>query len=237
MRKTPWFPACAAIFIFFTGCVSKNPPVAQPKSASPPSSNPVAQAAIATKPVEIPFFNGKDLSGWKQTDFGAHGDITVKDGVILLNMGAELTGIHWTNAAALPKTDYEIELDAMKRDGNDFFCALTFPVSNSFCSLIVGGWGGGVVGISSLDGGDASENDTSKSLFFERNRWYHIRLQVRPQKILVWIDEDKVVDVGIAGRKVAMRSGEIELSMPLGIATWQTSASLKNLRLKTLSAE
>lgn len=125
----------------------------------------------------------------------------------------------------------------MKREGNDFFCGLTFPVNDSFCTLIIGGWGGSVVGISSLDGGDASENDTSTSLFFERNRWYHIRLQVRPDKIKAWIDKDNIVDVGIAGRKVSMRIGDIELSKPLGIATWQTSASYKNLTLKSVPPE
>ena len=147
---------------------------------------------------------------------------------------AELSGIHWTNAAILPKTNYEIELDAMKLEGNDFFCGLTFPVNNSFCSLILGGWGGNVVSISSLDGADASENDTSTGLYFVKNRWYHVRLQVTPEKILAWVDDEKIVDVKIAGRKVSMRAGEIEQSIPLGIATWQTSSALKNIRLKRL---
>ena len=173
------------------------------------------------------------MHGWRETDFGGHGQIVVKDGEIIINMGAELTGIKWTNAAVLPKTNYEIELDVKKLVGNDFFCGLTFPVGNSFCSLIVGGWGGSVVGISSLDGADASENDTSKGLFFERNHWYHIRVRVTPEKIMTWIDQDETVNVKIAGRKVSMRTGEIEESIPLGIATWQTSSALKNIRLKT----
>ena len=239
MKQNLWFSLLAAITLLFAtaGCISKTAPTVSTNPPAAATSKPeTAQTAPAT-PAEIALFNGQDLAGWKETDFGGHGEVLVKEGVIQISMGAELTGFNWTNLAVLPKTNYEIELDAMKRDGNDFFCGLTFPVSNSFCTLIVGGWGGGVVGISSLDGGDASENDTSKSLFFERNRWYHIRLQVQPKKILVWIDEDKIVDVGIAGRKVSMRSGDIEQSIPLGIATWQTSASIKNLRLKTLPSE
>jgi hypothetical protein len=48
--------------------------------------------------------------------------------------------------------NYEIKLEAKKVTGNDFFCGMTFPVGDSFCSFIVGGWGGPVVGLSSIDG-------------------------------------------------------------------------------------
>ena len=58
-----------------------------------------------------------------------------------------MTGITWTNE--VPTNNYEISLEAMRVEGSDFFCALTFPVGNDPCSFIVGGWGGGVVGLSS----------------------------------------------------------------------------------------
>ncbi len=199
-----------------------------------PKTPSAAQVESIAGPRELNLFNGKDLGGWRATGFGGGGEIVVRDSEIRIGMGAELSGIHWTNAAVLPKANYEIELDAMKLDGNDFFCGLTFPVNNSFCTLVLGGWGGSVVGISSLDGGDASENDTSTSLYFLKNRWYHIRAQVTPEKIIVWVDADKVIDVKIAGRKISMRAGEIENSIPLGIATWQTTSALKNLKLKRL---
>lgn len=149
-------------------------------------------------------------------------------------MGNELTGITWTNKARLPQTNYEISLEAMRRQGTDFFCGLTFPVETNFCTLIVGGWGGALVGLSSLDGMDASENDTTKFMSFDDNRWYKIRLQVTPEKITAWIDDEKVVDAEIKGRKVSLRYGDIDLSCPLGIATYQTSASIRNIRMKRL---
>ncbi|MDQ6631651.1 MAG: DUF1080 domain-containing protein [Verrucomicrobiota bacterium] len=179
---------------------------------------------------EKSLFNKKDLEGWAITDFGGHGGVRVENQEIKIDMGAELSGIAWTNSN-LPKINYEISLEAMKREGNDFFCALTFPVHDSFCSLIVGGWGGSVVGLSSVDRMDASENDTSKSLYFERNRWYRIRVRVTPEKIEAWIDDQKVVDLLSQGRKISMRPGEIERSQPLGIATWQTSATVRNIKL------
>ena len=60
------------------------------------------------------------------------------------------TGIRST--AVIPKSNYEIRLEAKRTDGNDFFCGLTFPVQEGFATLIVGGWGGGVTGISNIDG-------------------------------------------------------------------------------------
>ena len=52
------------------------------------------------------------------------------------------------NTNEIPKINYEVALDAMRVSGSDFFCGLTVPVNDSFCSLIVGGWGGGLGGVS-----------------------------------------------------------------------------------------
>jgi len=97
----------------------------------------------------------------------------------------------------------------------------------------VGGWGGGVVGLSSLDGEDAANNETTQYLNFERGRWYHIRLRVVPTKIQAWIDEDKVVDVVTTDRRISIRS-EVEPSQPFGIATWSTTGALRNIRIRPL---
>lgn len=177
-------------------------------------------------------FDGKTLTGWKVTDFAGRGEVTVKDGQLLLQSGVMLTGVNWTNA--VPKVDYEVSLEAQKVDGGDFFCGLTVPVGASHCTLIVGGWGGGLVGISSLDGFDASENETTKFMRFDKGRWYRIRLQVTREKIQAWIDEDQMVDVSIVDRKISLRPGDIELSAPFGIATWQTTGALRNIRIRRL---
>jgi len=57
---------------------------------------------------------------------------------------------------------------------------------------------------------------------------------VTPQKVEAWLDEDKVVDYETAGHHLGMRPGDIEDSQPLGLATYQTSASYRNLRLRLL---
>jgi hypothetical protein len=178
-------------------------------------------------------FDGKSLTNWAVTDFAGHGPVTVEAGQIKIAMGDDLAGINWTNGP-LPKTDYEISLDAVKVDGSDFFCGLTFPVADSSCSLILGGWGGGIVGLSSLDGQDASENETSHAMYFETGHWYHIVLRVTPKKIEAWLDKKTIIDASIVGRKVTLRAGPISMSEPLGVATYTTTAKLKNFQLRLI---
>jgi hypothetical protein len=123
----------------------------------------------------------------------------------------------------------------MRVSGSDFFCGLTVPVNDSHCTLIVGGWGGGLTGISSLDGYDASENDTTRFQNFQQGKWYSVRLRVTKTKIQAWLDQEKIVDTSIVDRRVSLRSGEIEMSIPFGIATFQTTAAIRNVRIRPVT--
>lgn len=179
----------------------------------------------------ISLFNGKTLDGWKITQFGTQGPVQVTDEKIVLGMGDGLTGITFTGN--FPRMNYEVSMEAMKMTGNDFFCGITFPVDSTFCSFIVGGWGGPVVGLSTIDGRDASENSTKTLQHFEKDVWYFIRLRVTPQKIEAWIDQKKVVNFQTEGHELYIRP-EVALSRPFGIASWITTAALKDIRLKYL---
>jgi hypothetical protein len=191
-------------------------------------------ATASAQPNPAPWrnlFDGQSLQGWTSANFGGEGDVRVENGAIQLERGVALTGI--TRAGTVPRIDYEVQLEAMRVDGIDFFCGLTFPVDQSHCSLIVGGWAGSVVGLSSIDGQDASENETTRYMNFETGRWYRIRLQVTQQAIAAWIDDQQVVNQPIAGRTISIRP-EVNLSRPLGIAAWQTRAALRNIQLREL---
>jgi hypothetical protein len=177
-------------------------------------------------------FDGRTLQGWKVTDFGGQGSVRVEPDGIVLDFGDDLTGITCTQQ--VPLFDYEVTVEAMRAGGRDFFCGLTFPVGDSCCTLIVGGWGGYLVGVSSIDGGDASDNETTQSMDFDENRWYRVRVRVAGGKIQAWIDDKQVVDLAIAGREFSVRS-EVSLSRPLGIASWRTKAVLRDIRLRRLS--
>ncbi len=178
-------------------------------------------------------FDGKSLAGWSVTGFAGHGDVEVLDGALTLNQGI-LTGVNYTNAT--PTVDYEVELEARRTQGIDFFCGLTFPVRDTFATLVVGGWGGSVVGISSINGDDAAHNATTTYRRFENDRWYTIRLAVTADKLSAWIDGAQVVQVDIKGKTVSLRSGEIEASKPFGIASWSTTSQVRNIRLRRLES-
>jgi 3-keto-disaccharide hydrolase len=174
-------------------------------------------------------FDGKTLDGWTTTNFGGEGKVEIDAGRIVLGFGSDLTGITWKGP--LPRFDYEVKLEARREEGSDFFCGLTFPVNDSYCSLILGGWGGTVVGLSSIDGLDASENETSRLMNFELNKWYNVALKVTQQKIEAWIDGAKVIDQELAGRKISVRP-EVELSRPFGLASWRTRAGLRKIAVR-----
>lgn len=179
-----------------------------------------------------PIFNGKNLDGWRETQFTGHGKVTIEDGSIVLGHGAPMTGV--TLAAEFPKVDYEIRWEAQRRTGNDFFSSLTFPVGEAYLTWVTGGWGGDIIGISSLDGWDASENETRSYFEFENGRWYKMRLQVRAGRLTAWIDDKAVINVSIAGRELSLRHGEIKLSAPLGFASYATVGVLRNIEYRRL---
>ncbi len=192
-----------------------------------------AWAEVPAKPGDVKsLFDGRTLGSWKKTAFGGEGDVEIKDGHIEIGAGSPMSGITWTGE--FPKMGYEVSLQAMRVNGSDFFCGLTFPVGESPCSFIVGGWGGGVVGLSSIDGSDASENETTKYQEFENGRWYRIRVRVTKPKIQAWIDDVRMVDLDTEDRRFSVRI-EVELSRPLGIACFATTAALKGIEVRPVT--
>lgn len=179
-------------------------------------------------------FDGKSLGGWKNTPFGGGAEAEVENGVLQVEAGEELSGVQYTKP--VPRMSYEVSVEAMRRNGLDFFCGLTFPVGEKHMTFVVGGWGGSTVGLSSIDKLDASQNETNKIRFFKDNQWYKIRLRVEPERIQAWIDQEQVVDVNTKGKALDLRPGEIEISVPLALATFRTAASFRNIRLRTLAA-
>ena len=187
-----------------------------------------ASPASATGADWLPLFDGKTLTGWRITEFAGHGDVRADKGQIFLDAGSALTGITFTNPP--PAMNFELAYEAMKLNGSDFFGSLTFPYDKTHCTLVVGGWGGAVFGISSIDGADASENETSKFIKFDNNRWYRVRVRVTPGRIEAWLDDVQEVNLETKDHKISMRSGEIEENVPLGLASWQSAGALRNLR-------
>lgn len=180
-------------------------------------------------------FDGKSLEGWKAANFGGEGEVTVKDGLIIMDMGQPLTGLTIKDGSKLPKDNYEITLQAMKRKGDDFFCALTFPVRESHASFVVGGWGGSVVGLSSIDGQDASENETTDYVTLDKNKWYNVRVRVAGGKVQCWLNDKQQVDVDLKDKRISTRI-EVDINKPLGVCCYNVEAALKDIKLRRLEA-
>jgi hypothetical protein len=180
-------------------------------------------------------FDGKTLNGWKETPFTGKGVVRVENGALTLVAGGPLTGVNWTGA--FPKTNYEVRFEAARIAGGDFFASLTFPVGESFCTWVTGGWGGDIVGLSSIDGWDASENETRTYVNFETARFYVFRLQVTEERIRAWIDDEQIINVNIAGREIGLRFGSINQSAPFGFASYGTTGALRKVEYRMLRPE
>jgi hypothetical protein len=179
-------------------------------------------------------FDGKTLKGWKETPFTARGKVTIQDGTLILGTGA-MTGVTWTEW--FPTSNYEVRMEAMRVSGDDFFAGITFPVGDAYLTWINGGWGGQLVGISSLDGMDASENSTSQIVQFQNGRWYRLLLRVTSDAVYAWIDDAQVIGVDTTGVELSLRPGEIDRSIPFGIATYETVGALRNIEYRLLPEE
>lgn len=177
----------------------------------------------------------KGLEGWEVTDFGGQGEVTRKEDQLVFERGGPMTGINYKKGD-FPKDNYEIELEAQRIDGSDFLCGLTFPVGKEFCSLIAGGWGGGVVGLSSVDGYDASENATSLYKAFDNNQWYKFRVRVTPQAVTAWIDDKEAVQQEREGHEFSTRI-EVYVSQPLGYCVFDSKVAVRNFRWRSLQSQ
>ncbi len=195
----------------------------------------VGAAQDKKAPADEALFNGKNLDGWKVTDFGGEGEVRVEEGQVIMRMGQPLTGITFADGSKIPTDNFEITLQAMKRKGDDFFCGLTFPVRDSHASFVVGGWAGTVVGLSSINGLDASENETTQYEKLESNKWHAIRVRVANGRIECWLNDKQMVDVELENNRISTRI-EVDPCKPLGVCCYNTEAGLKDIKLRRLPA-
>ncbi len=177
-------------------------------------------------------------AAWSVVSFGGEGEVEFLEDGVRFGFGVALTGVRWDadtlpDGGAMPRDDYELELRATRLGGNDFFCGLSFPAGDGALSLVLGGWGGSLCGLSCLDGADASSNETTCFRRFETGREYAVRLRVAEGRVRAWLDGEPLVDAAVAGRRCELRA-EIAPGGPFGLAAFQTAAELRGLRLRRL---
>ena len=196
----------------------------------------VGRAPAASQPIAL--LDGKSLDDWQSVDIGGSGEVVLENGSLIIRTGDSVSGAVYKKADQLPLTNYEITLQARRLQGVDFFCGLTFPVGSlqTCATLVLGGWGGSVTGISCIDGMDAAENSTGTYQRYEDNKWYAVRLRVTPKNLSAWVSEKQVVDVDIEGKKIGLRPGPIESYAPLSLTTFATEAEIKDVKLTPITA-
>lgn len=177
-------------------------------------------------------FDGVSMENWEVIDFEGHGNISIADSSIIIGKGELISGIRWTED--FPKTNYEINLYARRIEGSDFFCGMTFPVKDSFLTLVLGGWNGAVVGLSSINGYDAANNETGTQYRFGSGWWYSVRLRVTDAKVEAWIEDEKIIDFTIGNSVLSLRS-EVESSVPFGFTTYKTTGALRDIKLHMIT--
>lgn len=183
--------------------------------------------------------SAQSMKDWKACQFGGDGRVQISDSQIELSYGDPLTGIYRStetnegDSEKPPRTNYRFTYRAKRTEGFDFFAAATFPVGDGYATFVPGGWGGGVVGLSSINGDDASENETTQFFHFESDRWYEFSIVVTDKNIVCKIDNSQIIDVPREDRKFTLRA-EMELCRPYGIASFQSSAIIKDIRIEAL---
>ncbi len=213
---------------------------------SPAAGQTQQPSGVAKKANKTPrwtlLFDGKSLAGWqiiegkndKEIEYEGHGKVEVRDGCLVIGTGQPATGVRAKHK--LPRSNYEVALEAKRVKGTDFFCGMSFPVGDGALTLILGGWGGWVVGLSNIDGERAIDNETCQSVEFKNGRWYAVRVRVTDAKVEVWLDKEKIIDLERADHKFEV-TWEMAPCLPFGFATWDTTGALRRIRYRPLKSQ
>jgi hypothetical protein len=205
------------------------PLAAQDKSTDKPSAeSKTDENASKWKPL----LKSDSMEGWEVTNFGGEGEVEVKDGTLTLDLGDPLTGIT-SKLKDFPKSNYELRWKARRVTGSDFFAGITFPIGDEFCSFIAGGWGGSLTGVSSINGNDAAENETTGFKEFKNGKWYSFRIRVDKTHLKVWIEDEEVVSIEREGKKFSLRA-EVYKCRPLGYCVFQSKCEIKDLEYQVI---
>lgn len=179
----------------------------------------------------------RDIPGAKPAKGAAPlGADAAKAGVLVLGQGELLSVAKYEGKNPLPLDGFEISWEGARIEGSDFFAALTFPIGSAeqCATFVAGGWGGWTIGISSIDGLFANENETTRSMPFEQGQWYAFTLQVDKQSIRAVIDGEETFHIALKGKTIAMHPSEIGKSVPLGFASFNTKGAVRNVRIRPL---
>lgn len=184
-------------------------------------------------PGRVALFDGKSLDGWKKVDSYKAGEVKAEGGSLLMGQGGPMTAIVCTRPD-LPKTNYELSFEARRVAGEDFFAAATFPVGSSYLTLVNGGWGGSITGLSSINGADASENETNRFVKYKNGTWYRFRVRVTARAVRCLVDDKEIIALHHEDQPLGTRI-EVQGCQPLGFASYRSAGEIRAVAIRPLS--
>lgn len=182
----------------------------------------------------VSMFDGKSLDGWKpftKTEYSKGGKVEVKENSIHIAEGFPYSYIQWKGK--FPKENYEVFLRTMKPDGNDIFCGILFPVGTNYCSLVLGGWGNSITGLSCIDNMAAADNEYAVMNSYTTNKWYKVTLRVTGTNIMTWVGGKKLIDVDRSKHEISPYFG-LEMMAPFGVFTFGTPGAFEEISVRRL---
>lgn len=232
--RTPRFSAPAALLLLLASCRGGE----RPPAPSAATATTVAATWSDLLPSRSPETIATTAPGFAVANFGGGGPIEERADGVRLPFGSPLTGITWPVGSSAvmtpPDDDYEIEVEAARLGGTDFFCALTFPVGAARLTLVLGGWGGATCGFSCLDGRDAASNATTCYRRFEKGRFYTARVRVSANRVEAFLDGEPLCATPRDGVVFSLRP-EVEPCGRLGVASYATTSHLRAVRWRPLT--
>lgn len=162
---------------------------------------------------------GEDLE-YRRTDEG-----------IVIPQGIPLAGLVYRGTP--PDGAFELEVRARREYGGDFFLGVTFPVGEEHLTLVLGGWGGAVCGLSCVDGLDASEGTTRTLRSFPNGKYFDVRIEMTGARVDAFIDGEHLLGQALEGRRLSLRP-EVLPSAPLGLSSFATCTTVQRVRWRPL---
>jgi len=198
------------------------------------TNKPLRDLTVTKKGQWIKLFDGKTMKGWiplEKTDYDMDSHAEVTNSYIRLAKGVPYSAV--IIDAKFPKTNYEIKLRAKRLERDDIFCGILFPVKETYCSGVFGGWGNWIVGLSCVDELFADENSAGETMHFDNNEWYEIRLRVTDDYIKAWVHNTEVIYQELKGHRISPYPG-LEMFGPFAFFTYDTAAAYDRIEFRRL---
>jgi hypothetical protein len=177
------------------------------------------------------------LAGWTVytgNEFQKPGKVEFRNDTLSISAGDPYGGV--SLASDFMKDHYEVSLQARRTGGNDIFCGILFPVGKDYCSMVLGGWGNSLSGLSMINGLFASENETAYPESFTNHVWVDVTLRVSPDAIRVFTGTNEIISQEREDRLIEPYPG-LEVFEPFGFFTYETDAEIRRVRVRELPAE